>query len=867
MDIVPARRAEDPRRAADLSSALFMSCGLLVAVLPFFTPTRPGELRGAQFVIGVVAFSCGVVIYLLPWQRWRPSSTYWLVPLSFAVIAPYNFAARNPFSWSLFFMVVFVWIGVIHQPTTSLRFAPMLAIAYLAPLVADIPDRRAFAVAAIYVVPTCVIVGEAVAWISDQRRRAEFLHRRSEARLDALARHANEFVVVYGANAQILFASTAIERVLGLPTEQVVGQSHRDLIHPDDLDTLSDVFLSALGAQGPQPPVEIRIRHADGTWRWIECTVVNLTDEPAVGGVIINGRDITERKIAEEAVRASEARFRTLLENSSDMVTIIDPTGHVVFHYPPSVLGYDEGEFLGQSMDAFLHEDDLERVTDHIARHLDTPGTAPPLEVRVRRADGSWRWFEAIGNNLLGDPAVQGLVINSRDVTERKAAELELEHQALHDGVTALPNRSLLVDRLELAGARMRRNHSRTAVLFLDLDQFKVINDSLGHSLGDEVLVEVAKRLQSVVRQPDTVARFGGDEFVVLCEDVEDPAAAEALAGRLHEVLTPPFVVANHRLHVSASIGVTTAAGDDGTPDDMIRDADAAMYRAKHRGQGQTCVFDDDMRGAAVRRLETESELRSVIDREELVVHYQPEVELADGRVVGAEALVRWRHPQRGLVPPAEFVPIAEQTGLIVPIGAWILRESCRAAAAWASSTASSAGVAVNLSALQLADPNLERTVEATLEATGLEPSRLCIEITESMVMQDPEAASRSLSAIKAMGATVAIDDFGTGYSSLSYLQQFPIDKLKIDRSFVTGLAEGEGAVLVRSVILLAHNLGLTVVAEGVETPQQAEQLRAFGCELAQGFLFSAAVPEEEFVATIGGTFSVPPRAPVGAPR
>ncbi len=423
---------------------------------------------------------------------------------------------------------------------------------------------------------------------------------------------------------------------------------------------------------------------------------------------------------------------------------------------------------------------------------------------------------------------------------ERKRAEVELAHQALHDQLTLLPNRALFLDRLGQALTRLGRRSSALAVIFCDLDRFKVVNDSLGHDAGDRLLVDVAARLSGVLRAGDTAARFGGDEFVILCEDIAGEQHAIEVAERLAESLRAPFTLGSEEVFVHVSMGIALASDDDARPEALIRDADAAMYRAKDRGGGLYEVFDDDMRARAVHRLQVEHALHRAIDRGELEVHYQPQVQMATGALCGVEALVRWRHPERGLLAPDQFIPAAEETGIIHALGLHVLEVACLQAARWQAGGPAGVEMSVNLSPRQCLHPELVPMVAEVLASTGADPSLLCLEVTETAVMEDLTAMGGVLEALKALGLTLAIDDFGTGYSSLRALQRLPFDVVKIDRSFVDGLHRSDQeAAIVAAVISLSHALGKRTVAEGVEEVAQVERLRGLGCDVGQGYHYA----------------------------
>ncbi len=432
---------------------------------------------------------------------------------------------------------------------------------------------------------------------------------------------------------------------------------------------------------------------------------------------------------------------------------------------------------------------------------------------------------------------------NARLFSERRAFEARLEHQAFHDGLTNLPNRALFLDRLEQALARTRRDGDAVGVLFMDLDRFKMVNDSLGHDVGDELLAAVARRLIVCLRPGDTLARYGGDEFTVLLERLRSDADAIEVAERLLRSLSEPFVLQERQVFVSASIGVSFAKQPLSEDGDPLREADLAMYRAKERGKGRWEVFESAMNAEAVQRLELETELRQAIDRDELFLLYQPLVDLASGRITGVEALVRWRHPRRGVVTPDKFIALAEETGLILRLGTWVLEEACRQGQRWLEEGLPPLHVSVNISADQFQKGRLPEQLQEILVATGLAPDRLTLEMTESVVMEEAEATMQIMREIAGLGVRLALDDFGQGYSSLSYLKRFPLDVLKVDKAFVDGLVDNaEDRAIVRSVVALARELGISVTAEGIETARQLEQVKALGCHVGQGYWFSRAV-------------------------
>jgi diguanylate cyclase (GGDEF)-like protein/PAS domain S-box-containing protein len=517
-------------------------------------------------------------------------------------------------------------------------------------------------------------------------------------------------------------------------------------------------------------------------------------------------------------------------------------------------MGYLADALVGTSALALVHPDDKEAAQAFLTETVDHPRTNMTTELRLRHADGSWREFELIANNLLDQIAVAGVVMTGRDVTERKNFERQLQQLAFHDSLTGLPNRALLTDRLERALARADRFFERIAVLFIDLDNFKLINDGLGHGAGDRLLVGFGDRLRGCIRAGDTVARLGGDEFIVLLEDISTTNEATAMAERIAELLRAPMAVGDREVVVTASIGIALSTPHHDRTESVLRNADLALYRAKALGKARWALFELRMERDALERLELETDLRRALERNELRLAYQPIVSLADGHIVEVEALARWQHPTRGQVSPAQFIPIAEESGLIEPLGIWALEEACRQAMRWQQvlDPEQPLVMSVNLSGRQFQDPNLVDQIRRILDETGLEPRALKLEVTESVLMRDLQSTIARMRALTDLGIRLAIDDFGTGYSSLSHLKQFPVDTLKIDRSFVEGLGtDPQALAIVRSITALADALDLSVTAEGVETTAQRAQLRELGCDRGQGYLFAKPVAAAELAGLL----------------
>jgi diguanylate cyclase (GGDEF)-like protein/PAS domain S-box-containing protein len=671
-------------------------------------------------------------IWALPWQRWPRSRTLVLLPIAFLFVSIGHSVALNPFEFTAYLLAGFVWIGIAHPRGTSVWMLPVLWIAYLLPIALGRPvDINQVLSGLVTTTVLCLIVGETLAWLVASLRRVheELATQRIGARYRALVRNVSDLVVVVGPDSGILFIAPSVERMLGY--------------------------------------------------------------QPA---------ELTSRRLTE------------LFADSA----------------APEAL----------------------RLFERLSRQ---PGASATQEWRVSHADGSTRVIEAAAVNLAEDPDIGGIVLTGRDVTERHALETQLSHEALHDSLTGLANRILFQDRVAHAIDRAQRRTEQMAVLFLDLDEFKDVNDSLGHQAGDTVLRVVAERLREVVRSSDTVARLGGDEFAILVEDADGAEDVDQLAERLLEAVHRPIVVDDTELVVGVSVGIVLAEAETEGAEALVRDADIAMYAAKELGKDRVEIFHPAMQARISERLHLVTDLRHAIDDGELEVVYQPFVELATERMIGVEALVRWRHPERGLLQPGAFIGAAEESGLIVTLGDHVLREACAAARRWSSQGAGFELVSVNLSPRQFGEARLVADIEAALTDTGLSPELLVLEITESVLIGDMLSTREKLNALRAMGVRIAIDDFGMGYSSLNYLRALPVDILKIDRSFVTGLGTGDSVdALVEAIVEMARVMGLETIAEAVEQPCEAERLRELGARLAQGFYFARPMS----AADIGQTWA-----------
>jgi diguanylate cyclase (GGDEF)-like protein/PAS domain S-box-containing protein len=603
--------------------------------------------------------------------------------------------------------------------------------------------------------------------------------------------------------------------------------------------------------QGGTCAMETTMRHRDGSPREVHVTLqhLDLGDRPSI---VLHIYDLTERKRAARRQQESDARFRAFFEYAGVAIHVLSYDGVILEANPAAdaLLGYDAGELVGRSATSLSPDEDVEATRD-MGRELRSGlRESVTVERRFFHKDGHIVWGQLTMSRIHqgGEARFIGMI---QDISERKRMEAELIRQAFNDELTGLANRALFGDRLRHALARRARHGTDVAVLLLDLDGFKRVNDSLGHAAGDLLLRAIGERLQAVIRSGDTAARLGGDEFAILLDQIEGEEKARQLADRLAEAIARPVSIGSRDVSVGVSIGFKLASPDD---DDvtLLRDADAAMYAAKSAGRGVVRRFDPAMHQDALDWLELEGDLREAIEFGKLHLAFQPLVQLSDNRLVGAEALVRWHHPERAEVPPSAFLPIAESTGLIVPLGHWVLRHACHEAVRLGALTGVPFVMSVNLASRQLDEPDIVDVVRDALHDSGLPADRLVLELTESDIMRHPERALHLLNQIRRLGVHIAIDDFGTGYSSLSYLQFLPFDEIKIDQSFVQRVEEGErDRALIGTIVQLARSLGAVVVAEGIETPGQIEHLKALQCDIGQGYLYSRAVPADQFAGLL----------------
>ena len=655
------------------------------------------------------------------------------------------------------------------------------------------------------------------------------------------------------------YVSEGCHKLTGYRPDELVFNnrvSYDQMTLSEDREHVSRTIRAALAANEAFD-VEYRIRRADGQIRWVLERGVGLYDQHGhlswIEGFI---QDISERMAANEALHEAVRRYRSIFEHATEGIFQTTPEGRYLNANP--ALAHIYGHASPDELVAHLH--DIQRQLyvlperrAEFVRLMQAHGVVRNFESQVYRRDGHIIWISenarAVRDADGGVQFFEGTVV---DITERKQHEAVLEHQASHDSLTGLPNRSLLRDRIEQAIVKAQRDNHLVAVVFVDLDHFKLINDSLGHHVGDRLLLEVADRLLACVRGHDSVARQGGDEFVLVLTELHEENEILAIVSRLLEIISQPWMDEGQEYGLSCSVGISCYPQDGGDPDALLRCADAAMYKAKESGRSTYHFYTPELNLAISERLELENSLRHALEREEFRVYYQPRIDVASGRIIGAEALIRWDCPGKGIIPPDSFISIAEETGLIIPIGQWILEEACRQNSAWQRAGLAPINVSVNLSPIQFRHTGLVQSVASALAQAGLDPAFLELELTESFVMHDAERINVAMKSLKTLGVDIAVDDFGTGYSSLSYLKRFPVDRLKVDKSFVRDIdSDPDDAAIVRAIITLGHALGLKVVAEGVETLAHLEFLRQHGCDELQGYYFSRPIPALEMEALL----------------
>ena len=691
----------------------------------------------------------------------------------------------------------------------------------------------------------------------NERHKAEQALKESEQRHAEILDQAPDPILTLDTLGRITSANAAALRVSGYERSELVGR------HFAALNLLTGVSLAVAMREFARiivgieiEPVVLWINRKDGRLVALEANP-RLVRRWEATEVLVVMRDVTERRSMEQALRESEERLRNLLEVTSDWVWEVDERGAYTYVSPKvrELLGYEPAEVLGKTPFDLMTPEETARAADGVRERVARRESFAFQEYTTRHKDGRSVVLETSGTPVFdAEGRFRGYHGISRDITERKAAQARIQYLAHYDALTELPNRGLFRDRLAQALLHAQRSERLVALLFVDLDRFKIINDTYGHAFGDSLLRETAARIGACVRRSDTVARLGGDEFSVVLTGLHDADNAAKVVQNLVERLAEPYLLDGKEIFAPASIGVTLYPVDEENPERMLHNADTAMYRAKELGGNNYQFYTAEMNVRTRESLALETDLRRALERGEFGLHYQPQVDLATGRIVGHEALLRWRHPGRGAVSPAEFIPILEDNGLIVPVGAWVLQAACAQNRALVDAGHPPLRLSVNLSARQFRQKGLAQTVERVLRDTGHDPALLDLEITESVLMHDVDEAIAELRRLKDLGVQISIDDFGTGYSSLGYLNRFPIDRLKIDRSFVHEVDRSqENAAIVRTIIALARNLGLKTLAEGVETQAELDFLRDLVCDEIQGFYFSRPLPVEEYAALLGG--------------
>jgi diguanylate cyclase (GGDEF)-like protein/PAS domain S-box-containing protein len=892
--------AQPDGRRARARAIGWLIAGGAALVLVWVALPHPERAHDAYLVALVVA-TWIVAVVLLAGRLDNASRTVMaaVIGLAALLISGALLAIGDPASgFALFYVCLAPYVfatGLLRDALALVGLVALLYGAVLIALVADDPDAVvADAIAGRWIVVVCgsIALGLFARHLGALRRASEDRFRRGFA-------DSPIGMAIISSDWRWLEVNDALCRTLGRTREQLIGHTPAEATHPDDVALSREVVDRARGGAGHQDFVKRYVR-PDGEVVWAAVESLFVPGKRGEGWFYAHIQDITAQREAQEAVarqtrqQAAVAELGRFALEEQDLEAMMDRVARTVaatldvdlcevFEVTPrgsalrlvAGVGFPEGQVrralvpVGpETQVGYTVSAQLPVVTTDIASEprfafgaaLADVGAASGMTVAIAARGEVWgvlgahartpRRFAADEADFLG---AVGHVVSS--AVDRSLVEAEVRHRALHDPLTSLPNRALALDRLEGALARRRRDGRAVAVLLADLDQFKVVNDSLGHAAGDELLVTLAPRLHDAVRPSDTVARLGGDEFLVVCEQLDGAHEAIRVAERVAQAINQPIVLATGEHFITASIGIAVAESADALPEDLLRDADAAMYRAKERGRGRYELFDDLLRRRVLWRLRTENELRRGLEHGELRVVYQPVVELASGSVSAVEALVRWQHPQRGLLDPVDFIPVAEDSGLIGALGDWVLAAACRDGAAWQRRFPRPEPllVCVNASPRQLANAAFPARVADAMGRHGLAPGSLALEITESVLMEEAHAPVTVLASLREYGLRLMLDDFGTGYSSLAYLKRFPLDVLKIDRSFIAGLGrDEEDSAIVAAIVQMARTLGLTVVAEGVERPEQLERLRELDCDRVQGRLIAEPMPAADVERLMG---------------
>jgi diguanylate cyclase (GGDEF)-like protein/PAS domain S-box-containing protein len=651
------------------------------------------------------------------------------------------------------------------------------------------------------------------------------------------------------------FMNASAEMITGYGQSELVGQPISKLLHPvlKHTDLVSaNVPLTSLEEVIANKEIvrdmEQNFIRKNGKELVAMCATCPIIHKDVFAGAVLEIRDITEQRAAQAEVQKNEERFKALIENSSDVVALMDPAGVCLYVSPSAqrVLGYRVDELQGKNSFRLVHPADVEFAQSEFAELLMEPNGHRTIEIRLRHRNGSWRWVEAVGSNLLTDPNIRSAVVNFRDITDRKEAQEKADYQYFHDSLTDLPNRNYFTEQMSRM-LELTPNQS-FGVMIVDLDRFKMINESLGHSIGDRMIQEVGLRLMNMLEENQILARLGGDEYGVLLPTIQRQEEIGHMCGRILEALKPAFRFEQHELFITPSIGISVYPNDGRDASTLLKNADSALYRAKEMGRNNFQYYNPSMNATTFQQLAMENTLRTALENKEFLVYYQPQIDIATGKIIQVEALVRWMHPDLGLTFPGEFIGIAEATGLIQPIGEWVLAKACEDTKKL-HDIGYQVSVAVNMSMRQLRQRHLVRGIRRIISESGLKPEFVEFELTESVLVENSHVTYNALLQLRKDGIRFAIDDFNTGYSSLNYIKKYPIDSLKIDQSFVRGIPHQEkDTAIANSVINLAHSLGLSVTAEGVERADQIRFLADRGCNKAQGYMYRAPIPYQELV-------------------